>query len=245
MQPVFSTASSTSLPKITKLTDCSCESRTEKIALAALASLVGFLFFPVGIACGITAAVTMVADVWTRISSRIPSPIPKTQTPKKTPQKKSPPKIKYAEILSPVTPKQKKAVKPNPVVSPMKEEMDQVVRNIMSRLVENPMSPTSVEIIDTLDPNVLPDTIILRFNSEDAVTEFLKVRREALSLLATIQKREGEPKSLTLCLSSQVIKKGVTVTQITSILEKIFGDDIPQTKTPFKPKYPRQTPTKA
>ena len=235
MQGVFPSSTTTSFPRSSQPTDCSCESRTEKIALAVLFSLVGFLFFPVGVAFGITAGVTIVAEVWTRIPSRIPSPIPKTQSPKKTPQKNTPQKLKYSEILSPVTPKKKKPV--NQVVSPMKEEMDRVVRSIMSRLVENPMSPISVEIIDTLHPNDLPDTIILKFNSEEAVSEFIRVRGNALSVLATIQKNEGDSHSLTLCLRSHIIKQGVTVNEITSIIHKIFGDDIPQTKTPFKSKH--------
>jgi hypothetical protein len=137
-------------------------------------------------------------------------------------------------MKSPVTPIQKRPIKP--AVSPMKKEMDQVVRNVMSRVVENTMSPIAVEIIDTVNPNELPDTIILKFNSEEAIREFLKVRASSLSVLATIQNNEAESKSLTLCLKSQIIEQGVTVDQITLILQKIFGDDIRPIKTPFKPK---------
>jgi hypothetical protein len=173
------------------------------------------LFLPFGIAFSITAVVTIGTDVW---NPRIPSPIPKTQKPKKMP-----PKTKHAEIQSPVTPRQK-----NPVingVSPTKEDREQLVQNIMSQIVQDHnMSPISVEIIDTVELDDVPDTIILRFKDEKAVAEFIKLRGDALSLLATIKERKGDSKSLNLCLSSQVIEKGVTVSQLTSILQKIFGD---------------------
>jgi hypothetical protein len=94
-------------------------------------------------------------------------------------------------------------------------------------LVKNTMSPISIDIVDTAHLNTPPDTVIVRFNSEKALANFIELEEKNFSVFSTIKKREGETTSINICLNDQAIEEGVTINQINSTLKKIFGDDLP------------------